>query len=240
MNRHIELIKESTLLSSLPIVESESYLRDGSFKITSYNKNNIVHFSSEVCLTLEIILSGSVAVERIDEAGNLMTIAEFLSDDILGGNLLFSKKPYYPMTITAKQPTVILAIEKDRLFRIFSDNHTFLRSYLEFVSDHTTILGDRIKHYVQKSIRESVMSYLDYELHKQNSNPIKLPITKKALAEKIGVQRTSLSRELQKMQRDGLIRFERDSIKIFGLMSKNTTYKNVLLLIEGVPLVRNF
>jgi len=158
-----------------------------------------------------------VAVDRIDEAGNLMTIAEFLSDDILGGNLLFSKKPFYPMTITAKQPTVILSIEKDRLFRIFSDNHTFLRSYLEFVSDHTSILGDRIKNYVNQTIRESVMSFLVFEKCKQNSNSIVLPITKKALAEKIGVQRTSLSRELQKMQMEGLIRLGRGSITILGI-----------------------
>ncbi len=214
MNQHRERIATSTLLRSLPSEDIESYLRDRSFTIASFNKNNIVHFSSEVCSTLEIILSGSVAVERIDEAGNLMTIAEFLSDDILGGNLLFSKNPYYPMTITARQPTVILSIEKDRLFRLFSDNHAFLRSYLEFVSDHTTILGDRIKHYVRKSIRESVLSYLDYEKRKQNSDRIELPISKKALAEKIGVQRTSLSRELQKMQEEGLIRFDRESITI--------------------------
>lgn len=216
MNRHLDLILKSTLLRSLPNEEIELYLHDGSFKITSYNKNNIVHFSTEVCTKLEIILSGSVAVERIDEAGNLMTIAEFFSDDILGGNLLFSKNPYYPMTITAKQEAVMLAIEKERLFRIFSDNHSFLRSYLEFVSDHTTILGDRIKHYINQTIRESVMSYFDYEKRKQNSDRIVLPITKKALAEKIGVQRTSLSRELQKMQREGLIQFDRDSITIIG------------------------
>lgn len=217
MNRHIDLIKESAILRSIPNEEIESYLRDGSFKISAHDKNSIVHYSSDVCAKLEIILSGRVAVDRIDEAGNLMTIAEFLSDDILGGNLLFSKKPFYPMTITAKQPTVILSIEKDRLFRIFSDNHTFLRSYLEFVSDHTSILGDRIKNYVNQTIRESVMSFLVFEKCKQNSNSIVLPITKKALAEKIGVQRTSLSRELQKMQMEGLIRLGRGSITILGI-----------------------
>lgn len=214
MDQHREQIANNTLLRSLPREEIESYLRDRSFRITSYNRNNIVHFSAEVCSTLEIILSGHVAVERIDEAGNLMTIAEFLSDDILGGNLLFSRNPYYPMTITAKQATVILSIEKDRLFGIFSDNHDFLRSYLEFVSDHMTILGDRIRHYIQRTIRESVLSFLEYERRKQNSDRILLAISKKALAEKIGVSRTSLSRELQKMQRDGLILFDLDSITI--------------------------
>ncbi|MEA4939555.1 MAG: helix-turn-helix domain-containing protein, partial [Christensenella sp.] len=43
---------------------------------------------------------------------------------------------------------------------------------------------------------------------------IKLEITKKALAERIGVQRTSLSRELTKMRDEGLIDFDSESIKV--------------------------
>ena len=190
------------------------YLTEGSCKITQYGKNNIVHFVGEVCSKLEIILSGKVVIERIDESGNLMTIAEFFSGDVLGGNLMFSKNPYYPMTVTAKEATLILEINKDRLFSLFSDNHEFLKSYLEYVSDHTVILGDRIKHYVNRTIRESLISYLDYECKKQNSNIIKLSMTKKALAERIGVQRTSLSRELAKMREDGLIEFTPVSISL--------------------------
>ena len=214
MNKHISLIGTSVLLHSLSVDEINSYLRDGSFIVSTYGKNNIVHFSGEVCLKLEIILSGKVTVEHIDESGNLMTIAEFYDNEILGGNLLFSKNPHYPMTITAKQPAVVLEINKERLFELLSNNHDFLRSYLEFVSDHATILGDRIKRYVNKTIRECIMNYLAYERQKQNSNQIRLNITKKALAEKIGVQRTSLSRELSKMRRDGLIRYDAKSIEL--------------------------
>ncbi len=118
------------------------------------------------------------------------------------------------MTVTAKDATLILEINKTRLFQLFSDNHDFLKSYLEYVSDHTVILGDRIKHYVNRTIRESIISYLDYERKKQNSNIIKLSMTKMALAERIGVQRTSLSRELAKMRDDGLIKFDIDSIEL--------------------------
>lgn len=211
---YLKQMKQTVLLSLLTADEMSSYLKDGSFKTSVYGKNNIVHYSGEVCSKLEIILSGRVVVERIDESGNLMTVAEFLSDDILGGNLLFSKNPYYPMTITAKSPTVVLEIHRERLFQLFSDNHDFLRSFLEFISDHAIILGDRIKHYVNRTIRESILSYLDYESKKQNSKHIKLSITKKALAERIGVQRTSLSRELAKMRDEGLIVFDADSIEL--------------------------
>lgn len=212
MKKYFELMREIDLIKSIKPQEIDSYLTEGSCKITQYGKNNIVHFVGEVCSKLEIILSGKVVIERIDESGNLMTIAEFFGGDVLGGNLMFSKNPYYPMTVTAKEATLILEINKDRLFQLFSDNHEFLRSYLEYVSDHTVILGDRIKHYVNRTIRESIISYLNYECKKQNSTTIKLSMTKKALAERIGVQRTSLSRELAKMREDGLIEFSPVSI----------------------------
>ena len=214
MKKYLELMRQIDLIKSIKPEEIESYLSEGSCKITQYGKNNIVHFVGEVCSKLEIILSGKVVIERIDESGNLMTIAEFFKGDVLGGNLMFSKNPYYPMTVTAKEATLILEINKDRLFSLFSDNHEFLKSYLEYVSDHTVILGDRIKHYVNRTIRESLISYLDYECKKQNSNIIKLSMTKKALAERIGVQRTSLSRELAKMREDGLIEFTPVSISL--------------------------
>ena len=216
MKKNMELMGQIDLMKSITPQEIESYLIEGSCKITQYKKNNIVHFVGEVCSKLEIILSGKVVIERIDESGNLMTIAEFLGGDVLGGNLMFSKNPYYPMTVTAKEATLILEINKDRLFRLFSDNHEFLSSYLEYVSDHTVILGDRIKHYVNRTIRESTISYLNFEAKKQNSSIIKLSMTKKALAERIGVQRTSLSRELAKMREDGLIEFNSVSISLLN------------------------
>lgn len=214
MKEYLKVIQQIDLIKTISTEEIIFSLNEGSFKINEYGKNNVVHFVGEICSKFEIILLGEVVIERIDEAGNLMVIAEFFSGDVLGGNLMFSKNPHYPMTVTTKQPTVILQIDKSRLFQLFSDNHDFLKCYLEYVADHTVILGDKIKHYVNQTIRESVMSYLDYELKRQNCKKIKLNITKTALAEKIGVQRTSLSRELAKMRDDGLIKFNFDSIEL--------------------------
>lgn len=214
MNDLIELIRKSNLIKHLSIEEIENYLNDNSFIIVKYNKDNIVHFDGELCTKLEIILDGKVVIERIDEDGNLMTIAEFISDNVLGGNLLFSKNPYYPMTITVKKPAKILEIKKELLLDLFSENHKFLMSFLEFISDNAAMLGNKIKHYVNRSIRECVHNYLEKESKEQNTNHIILKISKKALAEKIGVQRTSLSRELSKMKAEGLIEYDRNTITI--------------------------
>jgi CRP-like cAMP-binding protein len=201
-------------LKSLSKQEIETVLKKGKFRTTAYKKNSVVHLDGEYCHKLEIILSGKVVVDRIDESGNLLTISEFYSDDILGGNLLFSRNPYYPMTVTTRLPSVLLEIEKELLFELFYKNPQFLHSFLEHISDRALILGHKIKYYINKTIRESIMNYLEYESIHQHSNIIKLSITKKALADKIGVQRTSLSRELAKMKKDGLILFSADTIEL--------------------------
>ena len=214
MEKCPELLQNTTLLRSLSKESITDKLVSGKFKVAKYGEDNIVHFEGERCDKLEIILSGEIVVERIDVSGDLLVISEFQSDDSIGGNLLFSNNPYYPMTVSSKSHTTILEIDREVLFEMFCSNPILLRSYLEFVSDNASILGIKIKDYVNKTIRESVMTYLNYESKKQESNHIILNISKKALAEKIGVQRTSLSRELAKMKKDKLIVYDVDSITI--------------------------
>ncbi|PKM57572.1 MAG: Crp/Fnr family transcriptional regulator [Firmicutes bacterium HGW-Firmicutes-3] len=205
-----------TLLKPIPNEYIKSCLNHQTMKITTYSKDQVIHFEGDISTNAELILSGQVVVERIDESGNLMTITSLLTDDILGGNLVFSKNPYYPMTVTAKIDTTLLVIQKELLFNLCSNNSTFLRHYLEYISDHTLLLGDKIKHYVNRTIRESIIAYLKNEYKLHNSNTILLSSSKKALAERIGVQRTSLSRELQKMKNEGLIEYDATSITILN------------------------
>jgi CRP-like cAMP-binding protein len=218
MNKNIEdrikLIGEIPLLGVLPDSLIREYLRIGIFKVVSYPKDSVIHFDGDLCSKLEIILSGKVAIDRIDEAGNLMTISEFSSDNILGGNLLYSKTPYFPMTVIAQSQTSVLEMDKETLFKLLCKYPEFLRMYLEYTAENTFTLGYKIKHTIKKTIREALLNYLEHESKKQNSKKIELGMSKKVLAERIGVQRTSLSRELAKMRDEGLISFDADSITL--------------------------
>lgn len=209
-----------SLIDTISDTDLEYYLKSGQLKLVKYKKNSIIHFDSEKCLKVEILVSGRVVVNRIDEDGNLLNVTEFIRDDLIGGNLIFSKNPYYPMTVETYTDSELLEIDKNLLFMLLSENVNFLRIFLELISDNAMMLGDKIKHYVSKTIRQSLLSYFDYESKKQNTNIIKLNITKKALAEKIGVSRTSISRELAKMKAEALIDYYKNQIKLLYLDSK--------------------
>lgn len=214
MNKYIDKIKNVSLLEVLSNEEINEYLNKNYFIIKNYPKNSIIHMDGDKCKKIEIILSGNVVVDRIDYSGNLFTITCFKEGGILGANLLFSNNPYYPMTITANKDTVLLEIQKEFLLELLWENKKFLISYLKFSSTNTERLTKKLKHSVNKTIRENIINFLKNKYSKKNSLIINLNMTKKQLAENFGVNRTSLSRELKKMKNEGLIDFDNKSIEI--------------------------
>lgn len=89
--------------------------------------------------------------------------------------------------------------------------------FLQSISDKTLILTDKIKSISMKTIRQCIIDFLTYEYYIQKNQRIVLGISKKELAERIGVQRPSLLRELSKMRTDGLIEYDARSITIKDL-----------------------
>ena len=117
------------------------------------------------------------------------------------------------MTISAKEKTELLHIKKLAILELCQSNRDFLNNLLQSLSGKTQILSERLKASV-KSIRQILTEFLLIEHYSQGSLKIQLGMSKKELAEKIGIQRSSLSRELNKMRKDGLIEFDSKTINI--------------------------
>jgi len=212
--RYLNEIVSTPILTGFTKEQIHHFLLSGNMKVVTHKKNAVIHLDGEVCNILEIIIGGKVVIDRIDSDGNLLTITEFGEGDILGGNIMFSSTPVYLMTVTAVEDCVFLEIPKKALFDMLSSNKLFLKAYLEFVSDLTTVLGNKIRTTIHIPLRKKIIHYLKQEYKTQQSSDIKLQLTKKALAEQLGVQRTSLSRELKKMEREGLLWVDNRHIKI--------------------------
>ena len=219
MLEYIPLLKKIDLFKNISFDAINSLFTKDLYEIKNYKKNSIIYFQNEKCTTFDIILKGTIIVQRIDSNGNALTISDFTIGDVLGGNLLFSHKNLYPMTILSKTNTTILHIKKDLVLNLCQHDINFLNNFLISISDKTLILTDKIKALSMKTIRQCIIDYLIYESYSQNSKTVKLGLTKKELAEKFGIHRPSLSRELNKMRKDGLIEYDARSITIIDIES---------------------
>ena len=183
-----------------------------------YGRGAIVHQSGDACDRVEVILEGRVGVERIGETGDLMVLADFGPGDLLGAHLLFGAQPIYPMTIVTRTPATLLGIGREGLLDLLSGDRGLLASYLAAISTNSGVLSARIRDQHRRSIREILLTWLRDRVQATDDRRVPLGMSKKAMAEQMGVRRTSLSRELQKMRADGLIEVDRDAITLCGLL----------------------
>lgn len=217
IKNYINIIKSISLFSSFSSVELLQLFKKQNYEIKEYKKSNIIYMQNEKCSTLDIIIKGNIIVQKIDSNGNVLTISSFGAGEVIGGNLLFTHNNAYPMSIVSKSSTIILHVKKELVLELCQRNKDFLVMFLQSISDKTLILTDKIKSITMKTIRQCIIDFLTYEYYIQKNQRIVLRISKKELAERIGVQRPSLLRELSKMRTDGLIEYDSRSITIKDL-----------------------
>lgn len=214
MEKIILSLKRTKLFNKVNEENIKKHISVDSIIKKTYKKLNIIHLQGELCDGIDIIIEGSIVIQNFDQEGNILTIKEFVSGDMVGENLIFSKFNFFPMTISAKEDTEILRIDKDAILKLCMCDEEFLKNLLNSISEKAVILTQKINLIALKSVRELIISYIRQEYMLQNSNTILMSSSKKELAEKFGIQRTSLSRELQKMKNEGVISYDNKKIEI--------------------------
>lgn len=213
LSNYIQFLSQLTLFNGFKRDELQNLL-DNNVVIKKFSQEQIIYLQNEKANTMDIVLEGEIIVKNIDKNGNILSIVTLNSGDMLGGNLIFSSKNEYPMTIIAKTDVKLLRIKKDVVLHLCQVNKVFLSNLLEIFSDKALVLTSKIHSLAKKTIREKIMEFLLFEKNRQNTNTVKLSISKKELAEKFGVERPSLQRELRKMKAEGIISYDSKSITL--------------------------
>ena len=187
----------------------------------SYRRGEVVHRAGDVIHTIGVVLSGSVSIENDDVWGNKSIL------DRAGPGQVFAETyacvPGEPLMISvvAAEPTRILFLDVARVMGMCSNVCPFhgnlIRSLLAIASQKNLILSRRILHTSAKSIRGRLLSYLSFQAIHQDRMEFDIPFNRQQLADYLSVDRSALSNELSKMQRDGLLRVERSRFTLLGL-----------------------
>ncbi|MDO5724802.1 MAG: Crp/Fnr family transcriptional regulator [Tissierellia bacterium] len=205
--KSLDLFKnvDSSLLKSL-IAENKIYIKD-------YKKNSTIHFKDNRCEMMDIVCDGELTAQYLLPNGSEYILFEFKANNLIGANLLFGEENYYPMDINCKTDCKIVHVLKSAVIVLLKD-FTFVIPFVRSLSANSQGLNHKIKIYAHKSLRENIIEYLENLREQYKSDTIILPITKKDLANYLGVQRPSLFRELKKMKDENLIEIDNRKITL--------------------------
>ncbi|EGT0012580.1 Crp/Fnr family transcriptional regulator [Clostridium perfringens] len=210
-------IKECRLFSHFSDHDIQELLSSGFASVKSYLKEDLLFSEGEYCDFLSVVIEGKIEIQKLDSNGNILVVATLNRGNVFGENLLFGDRNFYPMSVVAKENSQVLHIKKDYIYKLCSSNEPFLRELLRILSNKALNLSSKLKQVTMKSIREMICNYLLKKYNKEKSTTIKLEFSRKDWADKLGVQRPSLSRELMKMRDAGLIDFSKNIIEIKDL-----------------------
>ena len=113
------------------------------------------------------------------------------------------------VNVTASEKTEVLFLNIGRLLQTCSNacsHHSkLIRNLLAASAQKNLSLSRRIFHTSAKSIRGRLLSYLSYQALRQDSHCFEIPFNRQQLADYLSVDRSALSNELSKMQKEGIL-----------------------------------
>ena len=124
--------------------------------------------------------------------------------------------PGTPMMVSAvaAEPSEVLFLPMDHLLapagREDSGRDVLLRNLLDVTARKNLTLTRKIFHTTPKSLRGRLLSYLSAQAVQNGCDTFDIPFDRQQLADYLGADRSALSNELSKMQRDGLLSFRKN------------------------------
>ena len=132
-----------------------------------------------------LLLKGKIESSFQNENYNQITMHTFTGGYLFGEALVINDAKNSPVQVRAVEDCIIL--------------------FVDFLNQKVRILS-------QKSLRDRILIYLG-TLPKDKNGFVKIPFTQTALAEYLGVNRSALSRELGRMQNEGLLIVDKEKMK---------------------------
>ena len=85
---------------------------------------------------------------------------------------------------------------------------------VKLIAYKNTQFIDKLDIMSKKTIREKIMTYLSQQVKEKKSDTIISPMGRTELAEYLGINRSSLTRELKNMKKENIIDFDKNYFRI--------------------------
>ncbi|NCB92301.1 MAG: Crp/Fnr family transcriptional regulator [Clostridia bacterium] len=189
----------------------------GTYK-RKYKKGTRIFQQGDKLQELGLVLTGKVHIVKLDVWGKESILGESGPGQVFGETYACRSDEPLMVDVAAVEDTEILFLSVKRILTTCSSScqfHNRLINNLVYVMAGKNLnLSRKIDCITPRSIRERILSYLSYEAIKQGSCIVDISFSRQQLADYLAVDRSALSSELSKMQKDGLLEYNKNHFEI--------------------------
>ena len=184
-------------------------------RIKRVEKDDFIVKLGGVLRNAGLLLKGKIESSFQNENYDQITMHTFGGGYLFGEAIVINSAKNSPVQVRAVEDSIVLFIDLSAIYRseIASPLRTILaENLIKSLARKNLILNQKVRILSQKSLRDRILIYLG-TLPKDKNGFVKIPFTQTALAEYLGVNRSALSRELGRMQNEGLLIVDKEKMK---------------------------
>ncbi len=186
--------------------------------VKSYKKDEIIYHSGDTACEVGLVLSGSVNIVVNFYWGSSNIFSHVEKGKIFGEAYAALPEKELFCDVVAAENCEILFLHMQKLMTTCQNGCAFhqriIHNVVRISARKNLMLSTRMIHIAPKSIREKLLSYFSEQAMEQGSDSFTIPFSRQQLAEYLGVDRSALSAELSKMQKDGLITYKKNAFTL--------------------------
>lgn len=206
----INKLSEAKLFAGVPIDEIEDLVKSNRGHLSHYQKGEILIREGETWNSIDVVLEGEVSVKRLFQDGSESAVHLLRENGVIGMEFLQKadqKSQYY---YVAESDVTNYGIHKWFFtdYRQLGEKVSFqmLKNLISILSHENLRQHRKLDILSTRNLRERILVYLNYEQKKRKQMAFDIPFSREALAAFLCVNRSALSRELSRMEEDGLLK----------------------------------
>lgn len=213
---HVNLLFDIPLFRDLPQNVKSTLLERLEHNLHDYRKKEVIARQNTPCKRLMVLLKGKLRVDIIDGLGNEIMVEHIVAPRAFATPHLFNTDNTLPATFTAVEDGILFTATKDSLFKLISEEPGILKSFLCITGNCNKCTVTRLRALSHKNVRGRFVSYL-FEHKQAGKHLVQIDHNQVQLAEYLCITRPALSKEINKMIKEGLIKVDGKEVELLNI-----------------------
>lgn len=221
MEKYLDVLHKCPLFNNIQDENLIRMLGCLGARIEFFDKKYTIFTEGSPAKYIGIVLSGSAHIIQIDYYGNRSILSSVEPSQIFSEAFACAELDELPVSIIANEPSEIMLIECSHILYTCTNSCGFhqqlIFNLMRDLAMKNLIYHQKIEVTSKRSTREKLLAYLMLCAKKNNSLKFDIPFDRQELADYLEVERSGLSAEISKMQKEGLIKSRKNHFELEDL-----------------------
>ena len=208
------VLEKSTLFSGVPAKELRDDLEAVPHHIQCYDKGETVFHLMEDANRIGVVLEGRVQAQKPFPNGSQINVSIRNPGELIGPAAVFSRSQKYPCDVVSLDPVTIMMFRREDILFLLQKDLRIMKNFMAELATATYMLQQRLELLSYSGIAQKAAFYLLIHTRQSGKNVIRIPDSVSNWAMIMNVSRSSLHRELKKLEAEGIISYDPPTVKI--------------------------